>query len=1431
MFRLKFQNYPGGDVETWTPRGLVSKLGTINRGIESTNPGEAGLVRYDKMSTTLYVESGNKADTYFNTDLSAVERYIFNIEARKSDNSYEQVFTGVVDFTSIRRPELAKKISFNVVDKLSSIDLLENTPYRTEETRTFAAGVGDPTKYIKVEAVNITGVLHLRFYDIVYDDELGEIEQTIPSRYLVPGNIVKLPIGVSEEDEYDPGNPDAYRLILILKSRVVSSPYKALECKILPIDGITAGESLIVSNDDLDTITYYSRNFGGIDIGNYTGSGESEELVSYESSAIIESMVKAAWPSITMIKKGFTSIAMPLDYYTQLVQYSPLNKHPYDALKYLADTMRCKLFINRDGDLVVHKITALGTAGTLRSIAGKLKATGEYIDFWDKLCDGVKIKAVSTIKDANGDYLTAEVQLTKNTNGKPRNLITKEIFVTDETVTDQASLETYANDIAQEYFDFYGKRHGAYELDLDLDDDIIDWELLDRIEIDSEEYFMETIELDLDNRLAFLRLVTVAGYDWNYAQARPLQTENNKVAQIVNQTISINSTTGGATLNSVLTALSQLNTTPGILVQTGAAQFTKRNVVGVEGEIVITNGNGVDGNITIGIDESFLPDYTFNPPLSLSGTTVSLLYSDNFQLASGTTLDTIQAIKTDSDVQFGTLGLGGVIEAGYKLKVHGVAKFTSDIWVDGDIYIGGNVNQVNEVELNVQDRVINLNVGGTDTTAIGGGIDLLGTSGVSVASITHDGSYWQFSDEIVTPDIKVTNRTANGIAYFDSNKWLVEHSAYFSWDDSTKVMGIEGDIAMSGNKSIYNNFTSGIFGSGFILGYNITNSGGSYIELDNGRFRGTLAVHIFKKDIVKTANGYLLVTDSATVGRETQSPYLYVKQEDQNATFSVNDLLYTKDIDTNYNDGNGLLVKEIKSKVTWVGTETINSIVYDKYQLSFADGGTGTYQDYKTGMTIARVNKGFILLDASSEFSPFIDIYDDITTWAGFMSASKLKARSGKLSGVTSTNFGQLSGHGYWSNRVYLEGNCYVAGNLWAFTGGIGGTYSAPKVKISSSGMVVALDSASATFLGNSTISIGESSGWWGIAQRDSNGDYVFRLGSTNNIANWTFTKEKFSNGAVRLEASATLKGLAVTKTIETVDYDVIMIGDHSISNPTISENIEGKFFSNTEFSSASGWTIEQGPFSITQNATSFFNGDSTVNYNQSVLRVPAISLTATGSTDVDGHVSQGIYSVYIGDYQGVYVVINTRIRRDEYNWGVESVNEDYQLRFTFIVNTTSSGLKTLLNETIDTGAIDLATWTEFKWRLKLPVDFIDSASDKFQIDVIAPHPKDGSTVRYNVVAVDYIRFTMYEPLNTFYASPSAGVVMKSDPFNYFQFTDSLTELKVDNLLINGYRPPRYRGELSADPTYDNVPGDEYYNSTTSKLKKYITSVGYINLN
>lgn len=252
----------------------------------------------------------------------------------------------------------------------------------------------------------------------------------------------------------------------------------------------------------------------------------------------------------------------------------------------------------------------------------------------------------------------------------------------------------------------------------------------------------------------------------------------------------------------------------------------------------------------------------------------------------------------------------------------------------------------------------------------------------------------------------------NGVFRPVTNNDVSFGNSTYRWSNVYSVLGnYSGDltaatnIIMSGSTGrIYNNYTSGILGAGWDIS---RTANGTFLEIDNISVRNTLRTHIFQKDVVKVVNGYLYISDSGVVSGAASGQIKF--KVSKSASFTSGMQLWIKD--ANENTGT---VTSVKVTLTDNGTVSGDE---ETYTCTYNEGA---YTDVQDGMIATRISGGTILFDASSAYSPFMDISD----------GTSVRLRAGSLRGKTSTNFGALQGYGFWSDRIYLEGDANIAGNL-----------------------------------------------------------------------------------------------------------------------------------------------------------------------------------------------------------------------------------------------------------------------------------------------------------------------------------------------------------------------------------------------------------------
>ncbi len=538
-FKLKYIN--GGTSADWIPNENIKvfNMSSIKRRIESKIKGEAGLIGYDNVSITLR-NSGVVASA-FNGDLSAVEKYVFEVYGKKSNGTEVKCFEGMADFSSIERPDMESKIKFEIVDKLKALDIIKAT-FGRDKLKLDENPSSPPLYYIYSE--DPSTILITKWVDnaAVYFDE--------SAAGITPGIILST-------KEY---SDETTENVLITSVYWSTRDYPSRES----IPGSTGTDPvLVLKTYNSVTISplafdfhfyFYGEDYRDTNIGIIEVIDGKNVLTSYDMFKILESIVLEPWPDLVISNRtGYTTYPIGLDYYTLLINELPFGKHPYEAVKMIADSIRSYIFINRSGNLIIQKRNRIGTDGSLRTPELSKKGAGTKKDFWDKLIDGATVTIKSgVVSDGIPVEGTASVQ--KSTGIKPRNPLKMDMIAPSSVEHTQTGLNSFALQEATAYLDFYGKRHSEYSIPTALYDDILDWELIDRFTINGLTYFFENLEIDLFNWKGRFGGPEIQGYDYDRQQVHiPLSKENFATAT---------KASGGSTNYSTITSIIEQKPTP-----------------------------------------------------------------------------------------------------------------------------------------------------------------------------------------------------------------------------------------------------------------------------------------------------------------------------------------------------------------------------------------------------------------------------------------------------------------------------------------------------------------------------------------------------------------------------------------------------------------------------------------------------------------------------------------------------------------------------------------------------------------------------------------------------------------------------------------------------------------------------------------------------
>lgn len=356
-----------------------------------------------------------------------------------------------------------------------------------------------------------------------------------------------------------------------------------------------------------------------------------------------------------------------------------------------------------------------------------------------------------------------------------------------------------------------------------------------------------------------------------------------------------------------------------------------------------------------------------------------------------------------------------------------------------------------------------------------------------------------------------------------------------------------------------NNFVSGPLGKGWRI------TSGGVAEFQNAFIRGVLHTTVFEKDTINCVNGMVLVSGADVLDADMTALDASTLTITGENTFLVNEVIRIKD----GTDDEWMLVTDASSAPTYTVTRDLAGSYSEDSNPAWATGTAVVSMGVGAG-----TKTGFILMDASSANSPFMDIYArNSATYSDYT----LKARLGWLKGIVDTDVGLNSTDvwGLYSDSVYLKGtivsssgaiggwtlgtyeikdtagntgmNCNVtAGDDVRFWAGSATPASAP-FNVTEAG---ALTASSATITGVVTANtgyIGGTNGWTiaegkmtstGIGIATSTGDSTYAFWAGDNTSG--SAEFRVGHDGSLVASSATITG-AITASSGSITGDLVM--------------------------------------------------------------------------------------------------------------------------------------------------------------------------------------------------------------------------------------------------------------------------------------------------
>lgn len=227
------------------------------------------------------------------------------------------------------------------------------------------------------------------------------------------------------------------------------------------------------------------------------------------------------------------------------------------------------------------------------------------------------------------------------------------------------------------------------------------------------------------------------------AFARTLLDDANQTA--ARATLGVDASGTNQPIDDTLTALAGLNSTSGMVVQTGVDTFTKRSIAGTANEINVDNGNGVGGNPTLSLPTALTftgktitggTFQTLNTDIAIAdgGTGASTAQGgfDNLKQDATTSYKGVVELATDAETRTGTDSIRGITPSNLTAKEATEAEYIGNT---ADRILTTDIVWVSAAEKTLTDgTTISVNLANTinATVTLGGNRTLGSPSGEKV---------------------------------------------------------------------------------------------------------------------------------------------------------------------------------------------------------------------------------------------------------------------------------------------------------------------------------------------------------------------------------------------------------------------------------------------------------------------------------------------------------------------------------------------------------------------------------------------------------------------------------------------------------------------------------------------------------------------------